>query len=45
MQVDVGYIGLLNQGTEYVFGVCIVNLDTVSYLRMTPEKTLEKVDK
>ena len=28
-----------------MFEIRIVNLDTVSYMRMTPEKALEKVEK
>ena len=28
-----------------MFDIRIVNLDTVSYMRMTPEKALEKVQK
>ena len=44
-RADVSTHGLWKQGTTAMFDVRIVNLDESSYLRMTPEKALSKVDK
>ena len=37
--------GFWKQGTTTVFNILIVNFDAGSYLRMTPEKALSKVEK
>ena len=37
--------GFWKRGTTAMFGILIVNLNEVSYLRMTPEKSLAKAEK
>ena len=37
--------GFWKRGTTTMFGIIIVNLDAGSYLRMTPEQSLAKVEK
>ena len=42
---DVSAHGFWKQGTTVMLDIRIVNLDAGSYLRMTPEKDLEKAEK
>ena len=42
---DVGAHGFWKQGTTYLFDIIIVNLDAGSYLPITPEKALAKLEK
>ena len=42
---DVRSHSLWNRGTTTMFDVQIVNLEAESYMHMTPEKALAKVDK
>ena len=42
---DVSAHGFWKRGTTVMFDIQIVNLDAGSYLRMTPEKYLAKVEK
>ena len=42
---DVSAYGFWKRGTTAMFDIRIVNLDAGSYLRMTPEKALAKVEK
>ena len=44
-RADVRAHELLRRGNTALFGVCIVNLDAGSYLRMMPEKALAKDEK
>ena len=44
-RADVSAHGFWKRGTTAMFDIIIVNLDAVSYLRMTPEKALAKVEK
>ena len=44
LRADVSSHGFWKRGTTAMFDIRIVSLDTVSYLRMTPEKVLAKVD-
>ena len=44
-RADVSAHGLWKWGTTAMFGVRIVNLDAGSYLRMTLEKALAKLEK
>ena len=43
-RADVSAHGFWKQGTTAMFDIIIVNLDTGSYLRMTPEKALAKAE-
>ena len=42
---DVSAHGLCKRGINTMFDIRIVNLDVVSYLRMTPEKALANAEK
>ena len=44
-RADVSAHGFWKRGTTAMFDIRIVNLDTGSYLRMTPEKALTKAEK
>ena len=44
-RVDVSAHVFWKRGTTAMFDILIVNLNTISYLRMTPEKALVKADK
>ena len=44
-RADVRAHGFWKRGTTAMFDIRIVNLDTGSYLRMTPEKALAKAEK
>ena len=44
-RADVSAHGFWKRGTTAMFDIRIVNLDVGSYLRMTPEKALAKVEK
>ena len=44
-RADVSTHGFWKWGTTIMFDIRIVNLDTGSYLRMTPEKALAKAEK
>ena len=45
LRSDVSAHGFWKQGTTAMFDIRIVNLDTSSYLRMTPENDLAKAEK
>ena len=44
-RTDISTHGFCKQGTTAIFDIRIVNLDAGSYLCMTPEKALAKVEK
>ena len=44
-RAEVSAHGFWKRGTTAMFNIRIVNLDTSSYLRMTPEKALAKAEK
>ena len=44
-RADVSSHGFCKRGNTAMFDVRIVNLDTGSYLRMTPERALAKAEK
>ena len=44
-RADISAHGFWKRGTTAMFDIRIVNLDAVSYLRMTPEKALAKAEK
>ena len=44
-RADVSAHGFWKRGTTFMFDIRIFNLDTGSYLRMTPEKALAKAEK
>ena len=45
LRADVSAHGLWKRGTTAMFDIRIVNLDTGSYLCMTPEKAFSKAEK
>ena len=44
-RADVSVHGVWKGGTTLMFDIIVLNLDMGSYLRMTPEKSLEKAEK
>ena len=43
-RADVSTHGFWKRGTTAMFDILIANLDAISYLYMTPEKTLTKAE-
>ena len=43
-KADVGAHGFWRQVTNILFFICIVNLESISYLCMMPEKVIVKVE-